>query len=77
MKKTHTPEQIIDILRQVERETNQGKTVAEAAHAALLALLAGGVILNVLKEELPEERKSRFWPFALGAATYAVLLLLT
>ncbi len=29
MKKTHTPEQIIDILRQVERETNQGKTAAE------------------------------------------------
>lgn len=28
MKKTHTPEQIIDILRQVERETNQGKTAA-------------------------------------------------
>lgn len=30
MKKTHSPEQIIDSLRQVERETNQGKTVAEA-----------------------------------------------
>jgi putative transposase len=29
MKKTHTPEQIINILRQVERETNQGKTAAE------------------------------------------------
>lgn len=28
MRKTHTPEQIIDILRQVERETNQGKTAA-------------------------------------------------
>ena len=33
MRKTHTPEQIIDILRQVERETNQGKTVAEACRA--------------------------------------------
>ncbi len=30
MRKTHTPEQIIDTLRQVERETNQGKTAAEA-----------------------------------------------
>lgn len=50
--------------------------VAEAAHAALLAFLAGTVILNVLKEELPEERESRFWPFALGAAGYAALLLL-
>ena len=33
MRKTHTPEQIIDILRQVERETSQGKTVAEACRA--------------------------------------------
>jgi putative transposase len=33
MKKTHSPEQIIDILRQVERENNQGKTVAEACRA--------------------------------------------
>lgn len=30
MRKTHSPEQIIDILRNVEKETNQGKTVAEA-----------------------------------------------
>jgi putative transposase len=30
MKKTHSSEQIIDILRQIERETNQGKTAAEA-----------------------------------------------
>lgn len=30
MRKTHSPEQIIDLLRQVERETNQGKTAAEA-----------------------------------------------
>lgn len=33
MKKTHSPEQIIDILRSVEKETNQGKTVAEACRA--------------------------------------------
>jgi hypothetical protein len=39
-----------------------------------LALLGGGVILNVLKEELPEERESRFWAFALGAGGYAALL---
>lgn len=30
MRKTHTPEQIIDILRDVEKATNQGKTAAEA-----------------------------------------------
>lgn len=41
----------------------------------VLAFVGGGVVLNVLKEELPEERKSRFWAFALGAGLYAVLLL--
>jgi hypothetical protein len=51
--------------------------VREAFVVVLLALLGGGVILNVLKEELPEERASRFWPFALGAAAYAALLLVT
>ncbi len=51
--------------------------VREAFVVVLLALLGGGVILNVLKEELPEERESRFWPFALGAAAYAGLLLAT
>lgn len=40
-----------------------------------LALIAGGVVLNVLKEELPRERQSRFWAFALGVAAYSVLLL--
>lgn len=51
--------------------------VGEALLVVLIAFLGGGVILNVLKEELPEERKSRFWPFALGAAAYTVLLLAT
>jgi hypothetical protein len=49
--------------------------IPEAAIAVLTAFLAGGVVLNVLKEELPEERESRFWAFALGAAFYTVLLL--
>ena len=49
--------------------------VSEAALGVLFAFLAGGVIMNVLKEELPEERKSRFWAFALGAALYAAILL--
>ena len=43
---------------------------------ALVAFLGGGVILNVMKEELPEDRQSRFFPFALGAALYAVLLII-
>lgn len=45
--------------------------VPEAAVAALTAFLAGGVIMNVLREE----RRSRFWAFAVGAAAYAALLL--
>ena len=47
----------------------------EAAIAIVTAFIAGGVILNVLKEELPEERESRFWPFAVGVTVYAALLL--
>lgn len=42
----------------------------------LIAFLGGGIVLNVLKEELPKERESRFPAFALGAAAYSVLLLL-
>lgn len=49
--------------------------VPEAGVALLFAFLAGGVVLNVLKEELPEERQSRFGAFAAGAAGYAALLL--
>lgn len=49
--------------------------MGDAAIAAILAFVGGGVILNVLKEELPSERESRFWAFALGAALYAGLLL--
>lgn len=50
--------------------------IPELATSVLIAFLAGGVILNVLKEELPEERQSRFSAFLLGGGSYAVLLLL-
>lgn len=49
--------------------------VSESAVALLMAFVGGGVILNVMKEELPEERASRYWAFALGAGAYATLLL--
>lgn len=49
--------------------------VPETALSVVLAFLAGGIILNVLKEELPEKRESRFWAFLVGAAGYALLLL--
>ena len=50
--------------------------VDRAALGALFAFLAGGVVLNVIKEELPPERESRFSAFAAGAGAYAALLLL-
>ncbi|MEQ3626753.1 MAG: hypothetical protein ABNH26_13095 [Celeribacter sp.] len=48
----------------------------ETAIIALSSFLAGGIVLNVLKEELPEDRDSSFLPFALGVAGYGALLLL-
>lgn len=49
--------------------------VSEVLVVALSSLLAGGVILNVLKEELPTERQSRLVPFFAGAAAYSLILL--
>ncbi|NHN58297.1 MULTISPECIES: hypothetical protein [Halorussus] len=50
--------------------------LTHAAVSALFAFLAGGVVLNVVKEELPEERNSNFWAFGAGAGAYAALLIL-
>ncbi|MBE9181287.1 hypothetical protein IQ268_22255 [Oculatella sp. LEGE 06141] len=50
-------------------------SIHDAAIATLFAFLSGGIILNVLKEELPEERESRFWAFGLGAILYTLLLI--
>ena len=50
--------------------------VGEPVVVSLFAFLAGGIILNVIKEELPSERQSNFWAFATGTAGYAALLLL-
>ncbi|MCT7951647.1 hypothetical protein NG798_17730 [Ancylothrix sp. C2] len=52
-----------------------GTEIDKNSLALLFAFLAGGVVLNALKEELPENRESRFWAFALGAAIYATLLI--
>jgi hypothetical protein len=51
--------------------------IPPAAISALFAFLAGAIILNVLKHELPEERHSQFIAFALGAGAYAAILLAT
>ena len=50
-------------------------TIPDVAVAGIFALLAGSIILNVLKEELPEERDSNYWMLALGAIIYALMLL--
>ncbi len=52
-------------------------TISAPMIAAMFAFLAGGVVLNVLKEELPEERESRFSAFAIGTAAYGALLVVT
>lgn len=49
--------------------------LSEALVALLFAFLAGSLVLNIIKEELPEERESRFWAFATGAIAYTALLL--
>lgn len=50
-------------------------TFPEVAIALHFAFLAGGFVLNVLKEEPPEERESRFLPLLRGSARYTALLL--
>lgn len=49
-------------------------TVSELIVAYLLAFLAGSVVLNVSKEELPSDRERRFLPFVIGVAGYTALL---
>ena len=42
----------------------------------LMGFIAGGVVLNSVKGELPEEGEARVGPFVAGAVGYALLLLL-
>ncbi|ARU15420.1 hypothetical protein [Croceicoccus marinus] len=50
-------------------------TVPQVGIGFLFAFLAGGIVLNTLKEELPQERESRLWPFLTGTGLYAALML--
>lgn len=50
--------------------------VQELLLSLLVAFLAGGIILNVIKEELPEDRKSRFRAFGTGLIVYTIISLL-
>ncbi|WP_207890205.1 hypothetical protein [Natrarchaeobius chitinivorans] len=49
--------------------------LSDVAFTTLLGLLTGGIVFNSIKDELPRTRESRFWPFAVGATAYGVLLL--
>ena len=50
-------------------------TLPDLAVGGLFAFVGGAIVLVVLKEELPEERSSRFWPFLGGAVLYSALVL--
>jgi hypothetical protein len=47
----------------------------EPVLAVVFALLAGGIILRALNEEIPPEHEGRFTFFALGAVGYALMVL--
>lgn len=49
--------------------------VPEMVLASMLAFIAGGIVLNVFKEELPDERESRPVAFLVGVAAFGTLLL--
>ena len=40
-----------------------------------LGFISGGVVMNSMVMELPNEKDGRFWPFVLGAVAYTLLLL--
>lgn len=54
-----------------------GVRIPEVLLAIPFAILAGSIILNVLKEELPEEKQSRFGSFVWGVVLYSIILLTT
>lgn len=48
---------------------------SDTAFARLFAILAGGVVITSLGQELPGEHRGRFLPFFLGAAIFTAALL--
>ena len=49
--------------------------IQEVMVSLLAAFIAGAIILNVLKEELPENRLSSLRAFLLGVVFYTLLIL--
>lgn len=52
-----------------------GQELPAAYIGLVFAFITGAIIMNILKEELPEERKSNFWAFSLGVVVYSLLLM--
>lgn len=50
-------------------------TIPEAYVGIIFAFIAGGIIMNVLKEELPKERESNPIAFCVGVLFYSLLLI--
>ena len=54
-----------------------GTEIEPVPLSMLFGFLAGSIVLNIIKEELPGLDQSRFGAFVVGATVYTVLLLLT
>ncbi|KAA1261187.1 hypothetical protein LF1_37320 [Rubripirellula obstinata] len=52
-------------------------SVHDLLTAGLTAFLAGGILLNTFKEELPAQRESRFGSFVIGCVLYATVILIS
>ena len=50
--------------------------IPEVYIGIIFSFLAGGVIMNVLKEELPKERESNLFAFCAGVAIYGTILIM-
>ncbi|WP_435360540.1 hypothetical protein [Haloarchaeobius sp. DFWS5] len=50
--------------------------VNELLVAVLFAFLAGSIVFNVVKDEVPSVEESKFFAFSVGAAAYAIVLVL-
>ena len=50
--------------------------IPEVYIGIIFSFLAGGVIMNVLKEELPKERESNLFAFCVGVVIYGSILIL-
>lgn len=50
--------------------------IPDILFSAFFAFIAGGIMLNVLKEEIPEEKESHFGAFLAGTVIFSILLII-